>query len=138
MPIVRRNEPISKWGDGDFVQGFALLCRKEVRQDRNGREYLDIELCDASGSIGGRVWPDNPVVKGDFREKDFVAFQGTVRLYRDQAQVILDVCRRVKEKDRADGFDEALLIPSTPEDLDDLWRRFAAIYPGELGRPAIA
>ncbi len=137
MPIVRRNEPISEWGDGDFVQGFALLNRKDVRHDRNNREYLDIELADASGAIGGRVWPDNPVVKGDFKEKDFVAFKGSVRLYRDQLQVILDVCRRVREEDRGDGFDEGLLIPSTPEDLDDLKRRFAAIYPGELRRPVL-
>jgi 3'-5' exoribonuclease len=137
MPIVRRYEPISKWEDGDFVQGFALLNRKEVRQDRNGREYLDVELCDASGSIGGRVWPDNPVVKGDFQEKDFIAFKGTARLYRNQLQVILDQCRRTHDGDRADGFDEELLIPATAEDLDELWRRFTAIYPGELQRPVL-
>lgn len=86
MPIVRRNEPISVWEEGDFVQGFALLSRKESRYDKNGREYLDIELCDESGSLGARVWPDNPAVKGDFREKDFIFFKGTVRRYRDQLQ----------------------------------------------------
>jgi 3'-5' exoribonuclease len=135
MPIVRSNEPISNWQEGDFVQGFALLNRREQRQDRNGRDYLDVELTDATGSIGGKVWPDSPAIKGRYAEKDFVAFKGTVRLYRDQLQINVDHCRQVNEQDRQEGFDEALLIPSTPEDIDDLERRLSAIYPGALERP---
>lgn len=138
MPIVRRNEPISSWEDGDFVQGFALLNRKEPRYDRKGREYLDLELCDASGAIDARIWPDNPAVRGDFKEKDFVAVQGSVRAYRDQVQIILDHCRRAGEDgDREQGFDEGLLVPSTPEDVDDLWRRLTEIYPAALERPSL-
>ncbi len=137
MPIVRRNEPISSWEDGDFVQGFVLLNRKEPRYDRNGREYLDLELCDASGAVAARIWPDNPAVNGNFKEKDFLALKGTVRLYREQPQVIIDHCRRATEDDHGQGFDEGLLVPSTPEDIDDLWRRLTAIYPGELGRPSM-
>ena len=43
MGVVRRNEPISTWEEGDFIQGFALLSRKDVRQDRKGRDYMDGE-----------------------------------------------------------------------------------------------
>jgi 3'-5' exoribonuclease len=137
MPIVRRNEPISSWEDGDFIQGFVLLSRKEPRFDRNGREYLDLELCDATAAVAARIWPDNPSVNGDFKEKDFLALKGTVRLYREQPQVIIDFCRRATDDDRAQGFDEGLLVPSTPEDIDDLWRRLTDIYPGQLSRPSL-
>ncbi len=137
MPAVRRNEPISAWEEGDFVQGFALLGRKDVRQDRKGRDYFDVELCDASASMGGKVWPDSPAIKGRFEEKDFVTFKGTVRLYRDQLQVTLDFCRTAADGDREQGFDPALLVPSTPEDMDDLLARLGAIYPQAIGRPVL-
>ena len=136
MPIVRRNEPISTWEDGDFVQGFALLNRKEPRFDRKGREYLDLELCDATGAVEARIWPDNPAVKGDFKEKDFVTIKGSVRAYRDQIQVILDYCRRANDSDREQGFDEGLLVPTTPEDIEKLWARLTAILE-TLQRPVL-
>ena len=134
MGVVRRNEPIATWEEGDFVQGFALLSRKDVRQDRNGRDYMDVEMTDASGSVTGKIWPDSPAIKGRFSEKDFVTFKGTVRLYRDQPQLNVDYCREVHDGDRENGFDPALLIPSTPEDIDDLWQRLEAIVPGALER----
>ena len=126
MGVVRRNEQISTWEEGDFVQGFALLSRKDVRQDRNGRDYMDLEVTDSSGSAAAKIWPDSPAIKGRFSEKDFVAFKGSVRRYRDQLQLNIDHCRQVRGGDREEGFDPALLIPSTPEDLDDLWRRLEA------------
>lgn len=137
MPVVRRNEPIASWEDGDFIQGFALLGRREVRQDRNGRDYLDLELCDISGSLPAKIWPDSPSIKNEFLEKDFVSFKGSVRLFREQKQINLDYCRRVKEDDRQQGFDPAKLIPSSPEDLDQLWGRLEAIYPAAIQRPEL-
>ncbi len=134
MGVVRRNEPVSTWEDGDFVQGFALLSRKDVRQDRNGRDYIDVELTDSSGSVAGKVWPDSPAIKGRFSEKDFVAFKGTIRLYRDQPQINIDYCREATERDHEQGFDPAQLIPSTPEDIDDLSRRLEALVPGTIAR----
>lgn len=137
MGVVRRNEPISTWEEGDFIQGFALLSRKDVRQDRNGRDYMDVELTDSSGSVPSKIWPDSPAIKGRFSEKDFVAFKGSVRLYRDQLQLNIDHCRSVHDGDREDGFDPSLLIPSTPEDIDDLTLRLEAIFPGALERPPL-
>ncbi len=57
-----------------------------------------------------------------------------MRAFKDQLQLNLDYCRAVEPADRDKGFDEALLIPTTPENLDDLKARFTAIYPGAIGR----
>ncbi len=137
MGVVRRNEPISSWEDSDFIQGFALLSRKDVRQDRKGRDYMDIEVTDSSGSMSAKIWPDSPAIKSHFAEKDFIAFKGTVRRYRDQLQLNIDHCRAVRDSDREDGFDPELLIPSTPEDIGDLERRLAALLPGAIERPVL-
>lgn len=122
MP-VRRNEPIKSWQSGDSVQGFVLVSRKEARQDRNDRTYLDLKLTDASGSMDAKVWADSPALTADFDAHDFVAIRGSVKLYRDQLQMSVDHCRRVTDEDRQHGFDESKLVPSTREDSSDLWRR---------------
>ena len=137
MPIVRINEPISEWRDGDFAQGFALITRKETRQDRKGRDYIDLDLTDASGTMGGKIWPDSPAIQQRFDEKDFVAFKGTVRQYRDQLQLNLDQCRQAHDGDRKDGFDEGKLIPTVEGGLEPLAERFEQIYPAAIGRPEL-
>lgn len=138
MSTRRRNEPIREWADGDAVSGFALLSRKEKRVDRNGREYLDLELTDATGSIAGKVWSDSPALEGEYEAHDFVAVRGTVKLYRDQLQISVTDCRRTREGDREHGFDESLLVPSTLEDIDELWGRLETIYRRQIAHPALA
>ena len=137
MPKVRDNEPIATWEDGDFAQGFALVTRKELRTDRKGRDYVDLELTDASGSLIAKIWPDSPVHKHAFAEKQFVAFKGTVRQYRDQLQMNLDFCRAVKPSDRDEGFDEAKLVPTVAGGIESWWQRFEAIYPARVERPEL-
>ncbi|HEY7214664.1 MAG TPA: HD domain-containing protein [Thermoanaerobaculia bacterium] len=137
MPKILRNAPIRTWEAGDSVQGFALLTRKEPRQDRNGKSFLDLELTDASGSIVAKVWSDSPALNGRFEAHQFVAFRGTVKNYRDQLQVTLDDCREATEGDRHYGFDETKLIPSTREDIDDLWMRLQRLYTEEVERPVM-
>ena len=133
----RTNEPIASWQPGDQVQGFALVRRREVRQDKNGKEYLDLLLADASGSIPAKAWSDSPALSQPFAAGEFVAFTGAVQSYKDQPQLRVDNCRRAVEEDRVRGFDEARLVPTPREDIDDLWRRLEAIFGERVARPAL-
>ncbi len=137
MPKSRRNAPIRSWEAGDSVQGFALLTKKELRQDRNGKSFLDLEVSDASGSMVAKVWADSPAIHGQYESHQFIAFKGAVKSYRDQLQLSIDDCREATEQDRQYGFDEALLVPSTPEDIDDLWARLERIYREDVRRPVL-
>ncbi|HVS01030.1 MAG TPA: HD domain-containing protein [Thermoanaerobaculia bacterium] len=137
MPKSRRNTPIRNWEAGDTVQGFALLTKKEHRQDRNGKSFLDLEISDASGSMVAKVWADSPAIQGQYEAHQFIAFKGSVKNYRDQLQLAIDDCRETNENDRQYGFDEALLIPSTREDIGDLWARLERVYREEVRRPVL-
>ncbi len=137
MTAKRRNEPIRDWADGDSVSGFALLSRKERRQDRNGREFLDLELTDASGTISAKAWSDSQALEGEYDAHDFVAFRGSVKLYRDRLQISVTDCRKAVEGDREHGFDESKLIPSTPEDIGELWSRLERIYGEDVEHPLL-
>ncbi len=134
----RVNEPIAMWEAGDQVQGFALLAKKEMRQDRNGKDYLDMVLADGTGSISAKVWSDTPALHGDYAAHGFVAFRGLVKSYKDQLQIAIEECRATTDADRQLGFDETRLIPSTPEDIGDLWQRLTAIYPERIEKPLLA
>lgn len=136
MPKIL-NAPIRTWEAGDNVQGFALLVKKETRQDRNGKTFLDMELADASGSIAAKVWADSPALSARYEPHQFVAFRGSVKNYRDQLQLSIDDCREATEGDRNYGFDESKLIPSTREDIDDLWRRLEHLYGETVERPIL-
>ncbi len=130
-----KQHPIATWKAGDQVSGFALLRRKETRQDRAGKTYLDLELVDASGSIAGKAWSDSAALANRFEAPGFVKFRGQVQSYRDQLQLKVDNCRAASDADRHDGFDESALIPSAKEDLGALWLRLEETLAGNLHRP---
>lgn len=136
MPPERLFEPIRAWREGETVVGFALLTKKEVRQDKSGRDYLDLELTDATGSISGKAWSDSKALQRSFAVHDYVKVRGQVRAFRDQLQFNLEDCRAVTEEDRADGFDESKLVPSTREDIADLWARLERLL-GSVKRPPL-
>ena len=137
MPKHLRNVPIRNWESGDVVQGFALLTKKEPRQDRNGKSFLDMEIADASGSIVAKVWADSPALGTAYEPHQFIAFRGSVKSYRDQLQLSIDECREASEDDRRYGFDESLLVPSTREDIDDLWMRLTRLLEHDVQRPVL-
>jgi 3'-5' exoribonuclease len=137
MPKSLRNAPIQSWEAGDSVQGYALLTKKEARQDRNGKSFLDLEVADASGTMSAKVWADSPAINTPIEAHRFIAFRGTVKNYRDQLQLSVDDFREATDADRRIGFDESLLVPSTREDIDDLWRRLERLLNEEVGRPVL-
>ncbi len=133
----RHNEPICSFEDGDSVSGFAYLAKMERRQDKNGRDFLDLVLKDAGSSITGKVWSDSPALNGNYELHDFVAFKGAVQSYRDQLQLNVRECRRATGDDRQHGFDESLLIPSTRHSIDELEQRLTEILTQEIRRPIL-
>ncbi len=136
MTQVAHNKAIADWEEGDYVQGFAFLAKKDRRQDRNGKDYLDLQLADSTSAIAGKVWGGSSALKADFDAHSFVAFRGSVRSYRDQLQLNVDHCRPISEEDRKYGFDETQLIPSTREDIDELQTRLKKAL-GRVERPIL-
>jgi 3'-5' exoribonuclease len=108
-----------------------------VREDRNGRTFVDLEIADQSGSMAAKIWADSAALNSEFEAHDFVAFRGGVKLYREQLQISIDECRRATDDDRRHGFDEALLIPSSHRDVDEMLGRLEAVLAEHVERPAL-
>lgn len=72
-----------------------LATRKQLRPNRNGQLYLQVELADRSGAITGRMWNASDEDFESFDEGDFVRVEGTVQLYSGALQIIVTAINRV-------------------------------------------
>ncbi|HEX4131509.1 MAG TPA: HD domain-containing protein [Pirellulales bacterium] len=117
--MARRS--IKEFGHQEPIDQVFLATQKQLRPNRNGNLYLQVELSDRSGSISGRMWNANDVDYRAFDDGDFVRVEGTAQLYQGAIQLIVtNVCRA-----RDDEVDPADFMPLTPGDIDRLALRLA-------------
>ncbi|NQW47723.1 MAG: HD domain-containing protein [Planctomycetes bacterium] len=80
------------------VEQVFLATRKQLRPNRNGQLYLQVELADRSGSITGRMWNASDEDFSAFDEGDYVRVEGAVQLYTGALQIIVTAIGRVDPK----------------------------------------
>lgn len=112
------------------ITSFFLVCEKELRCTREGKQFLRLELGDRSGTIEARVWDNAQQLVDTFDRDDIVKIQGRVESYRSKNQLMVDKVRRAaaEEVDLADYF------PHTGEDVDKLYDRLRE-HAAAVGNP---
>jgi 3'-5' exoribonuclease len=90
---------------------------KEIRNTREGKQYLRLELGDRSGTIEARMWDQFEAIAKEFGRDDFVKVQARVEIYRNRPQLSLQQVRRAKPEE----VDLADFLPHTKEDVGKLW-----------------
>jgi len=61
---------------------------KQLRPNRNGNLYLQVELSDRSGSIAARMWNAGEALYQSFERGDYVRVEGTAQLFQGAMQII--------------------------------------------------
>src|SRR5215475_5358825 len=69
------------------ITSFFLVVEKEVRNTREGRSYLRMELGDRSGTIEARMWDQFEGVARDINRDDYVKVQARVEVYKNRPQL---------------------------------------------------
>lgn len=110
---------IHQFADGDSVDDIYLVADKQMRTNRNGNLFLQIELRDRSGSISARLWNANEVLFRLFDEGDLIRVKGRVQLFQGALQMILSHIDSV-EAEKADLTD---FLPHTEQDISKLLDR---------------
>jgi 3'-5' exoribonuclease len=103
------------------ITSFFLVHEKELRNTREGRAYLRLELGDRSGTIEARMWDQFENAAKDIQRDDFVKVQARVELYRNRPQLALIQLRLAKPEE----IDLADYLPHTTADVEKMF--------GELG-----
>jgi 3'-5' exoribonuclease len=93
-----------------------LATRKQLRPNRNGQLYLQVELADRSGAITGRMWNASDEDFESFDEGDYVRVEGTVQLYSGALQIIVTAIGRVDPR----SVDESEFRVLSTADVDRL------------------
>ncbi len=114
------------------VDQTFLATRKQLRPNRNGQLYLQVELADRSGSITGRMWNASDDDFAAFDEGDYVQVEGTTQLYSGALQIILSSVRRVDPR----TIDETEFLVLSPADVERLRAELEALL-GTVAHPAL-
>jgi 3'-5' exoribonuclease len=112
------------------ITTFFLVHEKEVRNTREGRAYLRLELGDRSGTIEARMWEQFEAAAKDISRDDFVKVQARVEIYRNKPQLALVQLRLAKPEE----IDLADYLPHTAADVEKMWAQLLA-YAESLGNP---
>lgn len=99
------------------ITSFFLVHEKELRNTREGRAYLRLELGDRSGTIEARMWDQFEAVAKDIQRDDFVKVQARVELYRNKPQLALIQLRLAKPEE----IDLADYLPHTTADVEKMF-----------------
>src|SRR6266581_462339 len=82
--------------DGDSVEEVFLATDKQLRANRNGNLYLQLELRDRTGAISARLWNAGEHLFRSFEAGDFLQVKGKVQLFQGALQMILSHIERVE------------------------------------------
>jgi 3'-5' exoribonuclease len=112
------------------ITTFFLVHEKEIRNTREGKAYLRLELGDRSGTIEARMWDQFDVAAKDISRDDFVKVQARVEIYRNRPQLSLQQLRLAKPEE----IDLADFLLHTKEDVGKLYAQLLE-YAGSIGNP---
>jgi 3'-5' exoribonuclease len=110
---------VQQMGDGESVEEVYLVSDKQLRANRNGNLYLQLELRDRTGAISARLWNAGEHLFRSFESGDFLLVRGKVQLFQGALQMILSHIDRV-ENEKVDLAD---FLPHTEHDVSKLLDR---------------
>jgi 3'-5' exoribonuclease len=112
------------------ITTFFLVHEKEIRNTREGKAYLRLELGDRSGTIEARMWDQFDAAAKGISRDDFVKVNARVEIYRNRPQLALLQVRLAKPEE----VDLADFLPHTKEDVNKLYAQLLE-YAGSIGNP---
>jgi 3'-5' exoribonuclease len=96
---------VSQLAHQESVDQIFLASEKQLRPNRNGNLYLQVELSDRTGSIGARMWNASEVDYRGFENGDYVRVEGTTQLFQGTIQMIATrICKAAGDQVCQDDF----------------------------------
>lgn len=129
MPNDRRF--VSQFSHNEQISQVFLASDKQLRPNRNGNLYLQVELSDRSGSVNTRMWNANDNDYKAFDNGDYVHVEGATQLFQGNMQLIANRIRKA----RPDEVDEADFTTLQSEEVDKMRERLTEILNGITTAP---
>jgi 3'-5' exoribonuclease len=111
---------------GDAIDEVYLVADKQLRANRNGNLYLQVDLRDRTGTINARMWNATEALFHSFDVNDYLRVRGKAQIFQNAMQLILSDLQ-VIDASRVEVQD---FLPHTPRDLDKLLARLRELLLG--------
>jgi len=113
---------VSDLAGDQSITAFFLVHAKEIRNTKEGKPYLRMELGDRTGTLEARMWTKFELPAHDIARDDFVKVEGRVELYRDKLQLSILQLRKAKP----DEIDLADFLAHTSQDVEKMYAELLA------------
>jgi 3'-5' exoribonuclease len=80
---------VNQLSNGDSVDECFLVADKQLRANRQGNLYLQLELRDKTGSVGARLWNASEGLARTFEPGDYLQVRGKTQIFQGALQIIL-------------------------------------------------
>ncbi len=117
---------VNELGAQETVEQVFRAGEKQLRPNRNGNLYLQLELSDRSGAVSARMWNANESLYRSFENGDYVLVEGTTQLFQGAIQLIVSRLTRVAPSE----VNEDDFTPLAALDVDQLVVRLGEILRG--------
>ncbi len=115
---------------GDEFRGTFLLKRVELKKTRAGKDYLDLEVGDRTGSLPGKLWDAPQDLYRALAQADFVDAAGKVETFNERRQA-----RFTGLRPAGGAVDPREFLPRTPLDPRRLLARLREIVAAIRAEP---
>jgi 3'-5' exoribonuclease len=105
--------------DGESIDEVYMVTDKQLRTNRQGSLFLQLELRDRTGAISARLWNANDPQFRSFMEGDFLRIKGKVQLFQGALQILFTAFERIDSSKVA--LDE--YVPRVEQDVHKLYDR---------------
>jgi 3'-5' exoribonuclease len=112
-----KNKFVSDLTSEQVVTSFFLVVAKEVRNTREGKPYLRMELGDRTGTIEARMWDRFEHAASQISRDDFIQVKARVEIYKNKPQLSLESFRRAAPEE----VDAADYIARTTANVEELF-----------------
>ena len=123
---------VSQLNHNEQVDQVFLASNKQLRPNRNGNLYLQLELSDRSGSIATRMWNACESDYKAFENGDYVHVEGAVQLFQGNLQLIAQQVRVA----RPDEVEESDFLTLQSAEIDKMRDRLLEIM-RQIKTPAL-
>jgi 3'-5' exoribonuclease len=110
---------VEQLADGENVDEIYLVVDKQLRANRNGNTYIQLDLGDRTGNINARMWNAGEPLYKSFEAGDFLQVKGKVQLFQGSLQLIANTLDKY-DSSRVELTD---FLPHTKHDVSKLLDR---------------
>jgi 3'-5' exoribonuclease len=108
---------LNSFSTGDDFTLYLIVSRSQLKNAKNGRAYLDLELRDKSNSLPAKVWDKVEDFANKIREGTIVKVAGVIEEFNGSPQIKIDKIRVTQENENVSPED---FLPKSRRPINEM------------------